>query len=201
MLRLLTGLAVLLVLGSTIGCCSLHRKTPGCVSGACGVDGCGDCCPGPCHHGFLSPLEQLLSCGSGCGEVYWDEWLSDPPDCCDPCDPCGNWIGPQGDCCHCSEPLNHCNGWGQRFAHSCDDVCGTAVADDGVIWEGEGGYDQPLMQEGWSEWIDQPPTPPVPTPADPPARSAAAPARPRNIFQHILGPGQPRVRTARQATH
>jgi hypothetical protein len=26
--------------------------------------------------------------------VYWSEWHNDPPRCCDPCDHCGNWIGP-----------------------------------------------------------------------------------------------------------
>lgn len=24
-------------------------------------------------------------CGPSCGEVYWNEWFSHPPDCCDPC--------------------------------------------------------------------------------------------------------------------
>jgi len=43
-------------------------------------------------------------CGSSCGcssEVYWSEWHNDPPCCRDPCDRCGNWIGPSG--CGCGE--------------------------------------------------------------------------------------------------
>lgn len=32
-------------------------------------------------------------CNSGCGEVYWNEWDSDPPYCCDPCNRCGNFTG------------------------------------------------------------------------------------------------------------
>jgi hypothetical protein len=28
--------------------------------------------------------------------LYWSEWHNDPPQCCDPCDRCGNWIGPGG---------------------------------------------------------------------------------------------------------
>jgi len=32
-------------------------------------------------------------CGSQCGEVYRNEWFSDPPACCDPCDHCGNYTG------------------------------------------------------------------------------------------------------------
>ena len=57
--------------------------------GGGGCDGCGSCGR---EKGFIS------ACKWGCGEIYWDEWLSDPPDCCDPCDDCGNWTGPQG-CC------------------------------------------------------------------------------------------------------
>jgi hypothetical protein len=33
-------------------------------------------------------------CGSQCGEFYWHEWFSHKPECCDPCDRCGNFIGP-----------------------------------------------------------------------------------------------------------
>ena len=34
-------------------------------------------------------------CGSQCGELYWNEWVSIPPQCSDPCDECGNYIGPR----------------------------------------------------------------------------------------------------------
>ena len=33
-------------------------------------------------------------CGSQCGELYWNEWFSVPPDCCDPCTNCGSFCGP-----------------------------------------------------------------------------------------------------------
>lgn len=33
-------------------------------------------------------------CGSQCGEFYWHEWFSHKPECCDPCDQCGNFAGP-----------------------------------------------------------------------------------------------------------
>jgi hypothetical protein len=26
--------------------------------------------------------------------LYWSEWHNDPPQCCDPCDCYGNWVGP-----------------------------------------------------------------------------------------------------------
>jgi hypothetical protein len=53
-------------------------------------------------------------CGgcSGCSdEAYWCEWHNDPPRCCDPCDRCGNWVGPSGCGCECgggySAPYDH----------------------------------------------------------------------------------------------
>ena len=30
-------------------------------------------------------LVSCLTCGAGCGEVYWGEWRSDPPKPCDDC--------------------------------------------------------------------------------------------------------------------
>lgn len=199
MLRLLTGLGVLLVIGSMLGCCTMHRPPTGCVGGACGVGD--DCCAPRCHHGFLSPLEDLLCCGSGCGEVYWDEWLSDPPDCCDPCDNCGNWIGPQGVCGSCAQPLNRCNLWGQRHgqdccAVACGDTCSGACGGEcGGQCGGGMHYGEP-MGESWSEFMD---APGLPTPATPPTRAAAGP-RPRNVFQQIIGPSRPPARNVRAAS-
>jgi len=96
---------------------------PGCaVEPGCGVGACGDVCgPGPCGcgpvgenlafglHAIGSEFRRLLSplgiccpnggCG-GCGELYWSEWHSDPPACCDPCDDCGNWVGPPAGVMH-----------------------------------------------------------------------------------------------------
>lgn len=92
---------------------------PGCgCEPACGVGGCGSACGGGacgCGHcplasglGFGihaigSELRRLTAplglccpnggCG-GCGELYWNEWHSDPPSCCDPCNDCGDWVGP-----------------------------------------------------------------------------------------------------------
>ncbi len=92
---------------------------PGCgCEPSCGVGGCGDACGVACGCGncpvgetlifgaraigsefrrLLAPLGLCCPCGSGCGgcgELYWNEWHSDPPACCDPCDQCGNWVGP-----------------------------------------------------------------------------------------------------------
>jgi hypothetical protein len=32
-------------------------------------------------------------CGPSCGERYWGDFYSDPPECHDPCDTCGNYVG------------------------------------------------------------------------------------------------------------
>lgn len=89
---------------------------PGCgCEPTCGVAGCGSACGGGCGqcplaagigfglhsigaelHRVFSPLGLCCpngSCG-GCGELYWSEWHSDPPVCCDPCNDCGDWVGP-----------------------------------------------------------------------------------------------------------
>lgn len=99
--------------GCEVGC----GVEPGC---GCAV-GCGGTCgSGRCGCGVLQavgfglhaigtevgnllrpigvPLGLCCPCGSGCcggcGDFYWHEWHSDPPRCCDPCDDCGNWVGP-----------------------------------------------------------------------------------------------------------
>jgi len=33
----------------------------------------------------IQQLKRTLVCGSGCGETYLGEWISSPPDSCDPC--------------------------------------------------------------------------------------------------------------------
>jgi hypothetical protein len=98
------------------GCTDAHGNCvrPGCGCGrvdSCGCDSCGpscgcepDCGVGPtCGGGCDSPgdgycCEALFNCLFGCtgcsSEFYWSEWHNDPPRCCDPCDRCGNWIGP-----------------------------------------------------------------------------------------------------------
>ena len=46
-----------------------------------------------CHCGGCWPCGKNW-CGSQCGEVFWNEWFSLPPDCCDPCSNCGAFQGP-----------------------------------------------------------------------------------------------------------
>jgi len=61
---------------------------------------CGPTCGPPCCCcRQIGPIVSLLHCvlnpetwcGSSCGEKYWGDFYSDPPDCCDPCDWRGNF--------------------------------------------------------------------------------------------------------------
>jgi len=65
-------------------------------------DPCCDPCYDPCYdpccgaRGLLGWLFRPLAwscCDTSCGEIYWGDFHGDPPDCCDPCDDCGNWTG------------------------------------------------------------------------------------------------------------
>ena len=61
----------------------------GCVSPYGGHCDCGQC-DGISHNAVPhSPFQQWrksLICGDGCGEVYYGDYINNPPDCCDPCD-------------------------------------------------------------------------------------------------------------------
>ena len=48
------------------------------------VDDCGNPCFGPLM-GLANSIRNAYM-GCGCGPMYVDEWMSDPPDCHDPCD-------------------------------------------------------------------------------------------------------------------
>jgi hypothetical protein len=84
---------------------------PGCGLRGRSCDPCGNGCrPMTCHDktycGPLTPLFALFTHDSwsscGCGQRYWGDFYGDPPDCCDPCDRCGNYIGGGNGCGGCS---------------------------------------------------------------------------------------------------
>jgi hypothetical protein len=99
------------------GCSTCEPYGDGCAGGcgcSCGCDpccescadvcsgGCGAGCQTACGDGYgcpggpLSWILGILGCGyhgSGCGEFYWSDFHSEPPDCWDPCDCYGNWTG------------------------------------------------------------------------------------------------------------
>ncbi len=80
--------------------------------GNCGscCDECGTCCQRNfCFHPFRwigSLFYAGTWCGPSCGNTYWGEGISDPPDCHDPCNRTGQWTG-RGGCANC----NHGGGY------------------------------------------------------------------------------------------
>ncbi|MCC6126272.1 MAG: hypothetical protein IT426_15040 [Pirellulales bacterium] len=72
----------------------------------CSDDFCDEPCGRPCGRGAcgdrtacgpLTLIFSIFNCntwrGPSCGERYWGDFYSDPPDCCDPCDRGGNYAG------------------------------------------------------------------------------------------------------------
>jgi hypothetical protein len=85
--------------------CSCDSTCGGCCGGAasgghgtaCG-DSCGTACGDGCD-GCDPPLRRLMNQAfgcNGCGECYWNEWHNDPPPVCEPCNRCGQYLGPGG---------------------------------------------------------------------------------------------------------
>ena len=64
----------------------------GCAAGPYG--GAGNCHCGACEgvggpqvpHAPFQQWRKSLICGNGCGEIYYGDYINNPPDCCDPCD-------------------------------------------------------------------------------------------------------------------
>lgn len=100
----------------------------------CGPD-CGPACgPGPtcckpsltcspCGGGLKYWLNGRCFCGPSCCDRYWGEWVSDPPNCCDPCNQCGHFVGPK--CCGPGPLLRL---WSAISCghHGCGPACGPA---------------------------------------------------------------------------
>ena len=87
-------LTIVAMSAASTGCC-INRSYCGPVRAGC--DTCGEVCRGGC--GVLGGcLHNLLTCGSGCGDVYYDEWASDAPSGCDSCNRSGDYCGPSA-CC------------------------------------------------------------------------------------------------------
>jgi|GEM_PF-3234444 len=89
-----------MLLAASVGtsgcCCSPCGQCSDC--GSCASCGCGSCALGRLFCGdFPDDYRGAGSywCDCGCGELYLGDWHSCTPEC-DPCDCCGNYIGPQG---------------------------------------------------------------------------------------------------------
>lgn len=99
--HVLTLLALLGLWASAGGCHHLtyqERVWNGWCDSGCGDSNGGKGGAGRRH--LFAKLDAYTHCANGCGEYYHGEWISDPPDCCDPCDAYyGCWTG-GADCCH-----------------------------------------------------------------------------------------------------
>lgn len=171
MSRFAASLFVLMSVSCLLGCHVL--ETPYVPSGHHGgwdpvFGSCNTCgtCGGDCEgHTPGSYIGHQLTCTSGCGEIYWGPWLSDPPDQCDPCDDCGNFVGER--CC--PPKLRQHLLAGLHGGHYCADCGGKGK---GCASCGKGGvdvlYEQVVPQGG-----DPPGTevedvlPPTPDPIEP----------------------------------
>ncbi len=106
------------------GCADGSCASGGCSDGSCGATAdCGGC--GKCDLCAFNPIKSLfksIGCSSGCGEFYFDEWINDPPDACDPCDDCGNFVGQR--CCPPRWFLGGRNTSCYTCAQNCDTSCG-----------------------------------------------------------------------------
>jgi hypothetical protein len=169
------------------GVCCLCLPKPIIWCGNCNECGArpGEDCACPTDCGLLPGLRRCLSCGKGCGEIYVGEWLSDPPDCCDPCDQCyGQWIGPHGYCHlgpmqrllaavhgykYCPKPCCNegCGGCTKVACHSCGGAgCATCGGGHELALPGHGGehyhsapHGQSILNENWDRAPGAKPTP------------------------------------------
>ena len=183
MIRRAILLSMVVIAGNLSGCayhmqqcgptgCGARPATGPCNS--CGEMGCG----GVCTMGPLAMMRKMSTCGAGCGNIYVNEWINDPPDACDPCDDCGNWVGPRG----CKGRvwgfgLGARNLWGYRFnkghgAAACSSGCthhahGGYSEYDMAMHDGEVIYDGPVRDGGSTQSTEEELKPPVPEPAEP----------------------------------
>ena len=192
------------------GCAVMHPSAcdVGMMGGGCGIDSCGSCatCPpaGPgCGH-VLGHLNSALTCGSGCGEVYWGEWINHPPKYCDPCDNNGNWTG-AGACGASSwRPFQGLrNLWGYRYASagyesgcsSCSTGAPSSMGYESMEYESME-YDSMEYLPGEDSGNGTLQAPPIPKPApDRPSANSDG----QQASRRALRPGQVSHATYRQA--
>ncbi|MCE9526681.1 MAG: hypothetical protein K8R36_11575 [Planctomycetales bacterium] len=226
--------SALLVCASVLlasGCCCQDR----CGGGGCGLGGCGrgslfcqpyeqrmantnsyecgTCCkPVGCDNGGIKGWlhNQATGC-QGCSDVYWGEWISDPPDCCDPCDQCGGFSGNGGCGCkprilprlarifngyrYCPDDCGSCNILPRLGCNLCGgagcDSCGGGYSDGGgrVIHQG-GAPHGSVLDENWD---------PAPSPKPTPGKPIHKADTPHSIK---VGAGRmPGAATARRASY
>jgi hypothetical protein len=134
----LVGLSMAL---PNLGCCTV-RMNGACGTSACGPSSCGAGCDlGGCGEAACGlPFSNIrhriagrirsTNCASGCGEIYWDEQINEPP-VCDPCGCDGQFTGDScGSCPNALWRLRQL--WGYRFQPSSCDTCSSGAISHGV---------------------------------------------------------------------
>jgi hypothetical protein len=141
-----TGIAMILAsCGALTGCCgvrmaggcggcgiSMMQSDPGrgvsCDSGACGTSSCSGCTT--LFNGQIAARMRsglFGGCSSGCGEVYYDEQINEPPTC-DPCGANGEFVG--GGCGPCRPLLHRIRDMmGTPFVLGCNSCGGSSGCD------------------------------------------------------------------------
>ena len=113
-------------LASHIGCCSVRLVGDRCNAGACGESDCEGVRSCGTLRSRIANRIQSTNCSSGCGEIYWDEQINEPP-VCDPCGCNGEFeCGAERTCPTALGRLR--NLWGYRYMPSgCGECnsCGT----------------------------------------------------------------------------
>jgi len=131
--RLAAGIVLIFVsCGWLSGCCGV-RMTGGC--GGCGVAmmqsnyGCDSGCTTLFNGQIASRMRSGLfgGCTSGCGEVYYDEHINEPPTC-DPCGANGQFVG--GGCGPCRPLLERIRDMmGTPYMSGCNSCGGSSGCD------------------------------------------------------------------------
>ncbi len=115
------------LLASHVGCCSIRMVGDGCDTGECGgVLGCDGIGSFGTLRSRIASRIRATNCGSGCGEIYWDEHINEPP----VCDPCGcNGEFECGGGRTCPTALGRLrNLWGYRYVPANCEECSTCNA-------------------------------------------------------------------------
>jgi hypothetical protein len=164
--RMLPACLLAAALVAANGCCCsqpfiAHGSS---VAESCANGDCGECASCGVHnHPVWQGTQRALTCGSGCGEMYWGDWLSYPPTC----NGCDSWA-----CESCCSPWHVLSGlrnlWGYRYRpggcgrSDCDGSCDSCSA----------GYSEGLPSESVPERAGERLVPPSPSPEPAPERKA-----------------------------
>lgn len=122
---------------ASAGCCCVQGVSS---CGSCDFGGGGFACDTGCGTCGPGPVANLASCRGACGEVYVDEWISEPPTI----DNCGYDCGGCGHCGQCRPVRNLLRLlWGRPFVTSCSTgLCGPSCDGGcgvGAVEHGSGG--------------------------------------------------------------